>query len=61
MSGAFFNFLLADERTLTGWQSGLLWANWQRKPSYSSFQHASFDVADGNVDCSPHPGLAAPG
>ncbi len=59
--GAFFNFLLADERTLTGWQSGLLWANWQRKPSYSSFQHASFDVADGNVDCSPHPGLAAPG
>ena len=59
--GAFFNFLLADERTLTGWQSGLLWANWQRKPSYYSFQHASFDVADGNVDCSPHPGLAASG
>jgi hypothetical protein len=59
--GAFFNFLLADERTLAGWQSGLLWANWQRKPSYYSFQHASFDVADGNVDCSPHPGLAAPG
>jgi hypothetical protein len=31
--GAFFNFQLADERRLGGWQSGLLWANWQPKPS----------------------------
>jgi len=30
---AFFNFQLADERRLGGWQSGLLWANWQPKPS----------------------------
>jgi hypothetical protein len=30
---AFFNFQLADERRLAGWQSGLLWADWQPKPS----------------------------
>ena len=49
--GAFFNFLLADERTLTGWQSGLLWANWQPKPSYYRVQRAVWDVVRGNVDC----------
>jgi hypothetical protein len=31
--GALFNFQLADERRLSGWQSGLLWANWTPKPS----------------------------
>ncbi|HET9673876.1 MAG TPA: hypothetical protein VFP31_03635 [Gaiellaceae bacterium] len=30
---AFFNFQLADERRLAGWQSGVLWANWRPKPS----------------------------
>jgi hypothetical protein len=49
--GAFFNFLLADERTLTGWQSGLLWANWQPKPSYYRVRRAVWDVVRGNVDC----------
>jgi hypothetical protein len=34
--GAFFNFQLADERRLGGWQSGLLWANWKPKPSVKS-------------------------
>jgi hypothetical protein len=49
--GAFFNFLLADERTLGGWQSGLLWANWQPKPSYGAFAHAVADIRRGWVDC----------
>jgi hypothetical protein len=49
--GAFFNFLLADERTLTGWQSGLLWANWEPKPSYYRVRDAVFDVVGGRVDC----------
>jgi hypothetical protein len=49
--GAFFNFLLADERTLTGWQSGLLWSNWQPKPSYAAFAHAVADIRRGWVDC----------
>jgi len=56
--GAFFNFLLADERALTGWQSGLLWANWQPKPSYYRVRDAVFDVADGSVDCTRYPSAA---
>jgi hypothetical protein len=49
--GAFFNFLLADERSLTGWQSGVLWANWRPKPSYYGFRRAVFDVVADDVDC----------
>jgi hypothetical protein len=49
--GAFFNFLLADESTLTGWQSGLLWSNWQPKPSYTAFAHAVADIRRDWVDC----------
>jgi hypothetical protein len=54
--GAFFNFLLADERVLTGWQSGLLWANWRPKPSYYGFRRAVFDLVGANVDCSAFSG-----
>jgi hypothetical protein len=57
--GAFFNFLLADERALTGWQSGLLWANWRPKPSYYRFRDAVFDVVDGRVDCTRYPNAGA--
>jgi hypothetical protein len=53
--GAFFNFLLADERALTGWQSGVLWANWRPKPSYYGFRRAVFDVVGGKVDCTRYP------
>jgi hypothetical protein len=52
--GAFFNFLLADEERLTGWQSGLLWSNWQPKPSYWGFQRAVAEVRRGLVDCSAY-------
>ena len=55
--GAFFNFLLADERGLGGWQSGLLWANWQPKPSYRAFAHAVADIRRGWVDCTAFGGM----
>jgi hypothetical protein len=55
--GAFFNFLLADERGLRGWQSGLLWANWQPKPSYRAFAHAVADIRHGWVDCTAFGGI----
>jgi hypothetical protein len=55
--GAFFNFLLADERTLAGWQSGLLWSNWQPKPSYQAFAHAVADIGRGWVDCTAFGGI----
>jgi hypothetical protein len=49
--GAFFNFLLADERRLSGWQSGLLWSDWRPKPSYGAFRRAVARVRSGRVDC----------
>jgi hypothetical protein len=54
--GAFFNFLLVDEERLTGWQSGLLWSNWQPKPSYWVFQQAVANVRSGWVDCAAYGG-----
>jgi hypothetical protein len=48
---AYFNFLLADEPLLEGWQSGLLWANWKRKPAFESYRAAIADVRRGAVDC----------
>ncbi len=53
---AFFNFLLTDERRLSGWQSGLLWSNWRPKPSYSAFKRAVTEVERGTVDCAALPG-----
>jgi hypothetical protein len=48
---AFFNFELADEPGLAGWQSGLLWTDHTPKPSYQSFKAAVRNVASGRVDC----------
>ena len=36
---------------LTGWQSGLLYSNGQRKPAYDAFKAAIAAVHAGNVDC----------
>jgi hypothetical protein len=55
--GAFFNFLLADETGLGGWQSGLLWANWQPKPSYRAFARAAADIRRGWLDCTTLGGI----
>jgi len=48
---AYFNFLLADETLLEGWQSGLLWADWKRKPAFAAFRAAIAEVRAGAVDC----------
>jgi hypothetical protein len=50
--GAYFNFLLVDEPDLGGWQSGVLWADWTPKPSYSTFRQVVREVNEGDVDCS---------
>jgi hypothetical protein len=56
--GAFFNFLLADEPVLGGWQSGLLWGNWKPKPSYAAFARAVVEIRRGWVDCSAVGGIS---
>ncbi len=56
---AFFNFELADEQGLNGWQSGLLWTDMTPKPSYGSFRDAVRRVAAGNVDCARYAKLVA--
>ena len=49
--GALFNFQLADERRLGGWQSGVLWANWRPKPSYAAVRDVVKDVHSRSVPC----------
>jgi hypothetical protein len=49
--GAFFNFELADETRLAGWQSGVLWADGTPKPSYRAFKEVVARVRAGRVDC----------
>jgi hypothetical protein len=53
--GAFFNFQFIDEHDLAGWQSGLLWADGTRKPSYEIVKQAVTAVAAGTPDCSLFP------
>jgi hypothetical protein len=50
---AFFNFLLVDEPALDRWQSGLLWADWQRKPAFAAYRAAIADVRARAVSCAP--------
>ena len=49
--GAYFTFLLADERDLYGWQSGVLWADWTPKPSHSALMHVVQEINGRAVDC----------
>jgi hypothetical protein len=48
---AFFNFELLDEDKLGGWQSGLLWRDGTRKPSYDVFKAAIAEVRRRDTDC----------
>ncbi len=48
---AYFNFLLADEPILSGWQSGALWADRTRKDSWPAFRQAIVAATGGTVDC----------
>jgi hypothetical protein len=56
----FFNFELLDEDKLTGWQSGLLWRDGTRKPSYDVFKAAIDEVRRRAVDCSNVAGAPRP-
>jgi hypothetical protein len=49
--GAFFNFQLADERRLAGWQSGLLWANWRPKPSSAPLREVAEQIENDALPC----------
>jgi hypothetical protein len=53
----FFNFELLDEDKLGGWQSGLLWRDGTRKPSYDAFKAAIAEVRARDVDCSKVAGV----
>jgi hypothetical protein len=48
---SFFNFLLTDERRLSGWQSGLLWADGSLKPAYYGFRAVVREVKARAVNC----------
>jgi hypothetical protein len=57
--GAFFNFELIDESRLGGWQSGVLWRDGTRKPSYEPFKQTVATLASRSVDCTQVPGASA--
>jgi chitodextrinase len=48
---AYFNFLLADEPRLAGWQSGAYWADLTPKDSLPAFETAIAAASAGTVDC----------
>ncbi len=56
--GAFFNFQLTDEPDLGRWQSGLIWADGTRKPSYKIVKQAVTAVMEKAIDCSQLPAAA---
>lgn len=47
---AIFNFQLLDEPSLRGWQSGSLYANWQRKASFATLAQVVKNVRGGHID-----------
>ncbi|HZT44988.1 MAG TPA: hypothetical protein VFA24_02315 [Gaiellaceae bacterium] len=49
--GAYFNFLLADEPRLSGWQSGAYWTDLTPKDSLPAFRTALAAASAGAVDC----------
>jgi hypothetical protein len=57
---AFFNFELIDETRLVGWQSGLLYANGIRKPSFSAYKQIAAAASSGSIDCSKVAGAPLP-
>jgi hypothetical protein len=58
--GAFFNFELIDEHRLIGWQSGLLYTNGTRKPSFLAFRDVVAAVTHDKIDCSKVAGAPVP-
>ena len=58
--GAFFNFELIDDHRLAGWQSGVLYTNGTRKPSFLPFRDTVAAVERNKVDCSKVAGAPLP-
>ena len=50
-ASAFFNFELIDEHRLVGWQSGLIYANGIRKPSFDAYKQIAAAVQSNSIDC----------
>ena len=50
--GAFFNFELRDDSSLSGWQSGLLRPDWSAKPAFVAYLQALAAARAGTIDCS---------
>ncbi len=48
---AYFNFLLADEPRLSGWQSGAYWTDLTPKDSLPAFRAAIAAAVAGSADC----------
>lgn len=48
---AIFNFLLRDEPDLSGWQSGVFWADGSPKGSLDAYRSVIQEINDGRVDC----------
>ena len=48
---AYFNFLLADEPRLTGWQSGAYWADLTPKDSLPAFRQAIGEARTATANC----------
>ena len=57
---AYFNFLLVDEPSLERWQSGLLWADWKRKPAFDAYRSVIDEIRRGAVDCAGRVPFAGP-
>jgi hypothetical protein len=53
---AFFNFLLWDERSEAGWQSGAYWADRTPKDSLPAFRAVIREANEETVDCDALPG-----
>jgi hypothetical protein len=49
--GAFFNFQLQDDPSLSGWQSGVLYADGTRKPGYRLVRSVLARAAAGTLEC----------
>jgi hypothetical protein len=49
--GAFFNFELRDESSLSGWQSGLVRPDWSPKPAFLAYRAAIAAAREGTIAC----------
>ena len=49
--GAIFNFLLRDEARLSGWQSGVLWADGTAKGSFGSLASVVAEANNRTISC----------